>query len=139
MNEIPTRSPSRWRRWLAAAAVVVAAGMLVWSQLPRTGYPTDLSLVGQGRPALVLAMEGNYQEGAAVMHLLHGLRAEYQGSVHFVVAALGRPEGRAFAQRHQARDGTVLLFDARGQRVAVLQTPQNQDQLRAALQAISAR
>ncbi len=139
MNEIPTRSPGRWRRRLAVAALVAAAGVLVWSQLPKAGYPTDLALVGQGRPALVLAMEGNYQEGASVRNLLHGLRGEFQGSVHFVVAALGRPEGRAFAERHQARDGTVLLFDARGQRVAVLQTPQSEDDLRQALNAIAAR
>jgi hypothetical protein len=31
-------------------------------------------------------------------------------------------------------DGTVLLFDAKGQRVAVLYTPQTRDQLRRALQ-----
>lgn len=138
MTRSPTPSPSPWRRRLLLTATLAAAAALVWSQLPKAGYPTDLAVVGQGRPALVLAMEGNYQEGASVMNLLHGLRGEFEGSVHFVVAALGRPEGRAFAERHQARDGTVLLFDAGGQRVAVLQTPQAQDELRQALRRLGA-
>jgi hypothetical protein len=49
------------------------------------------------------------------------------------------PDGRAFANRHQASDGTVLLFDAKGQRVAVMQAPQTQDELRRALRVAFGR
>ena len=124
---------SAWRRVLIVAAIVVATLGLVWSQLPKGSYPTDLSRIGQGQAVLVLAMDGNYQAGAAVMHLMHGLRREYADAVHFVAAPLARPEGQAFARRHQAADGTVLLFDGSGQRVAVLHAPQTEDELRQAL------
>lgn len=116
------------------AAVVAAAGMLVWSQLPKGSYPTDLSTIGQGQPVLVLAMDSSFVGGAAVMELLNDIRHDFADSVHFRVASMALPNGQAFAQQHQVGDGAVLLFNARGQRVAVLHTPQTQDELRQALQ-----
>jgi hypothetical protein len=114
-------------------AVIAAAVVLAWSQLPKGSYPTDLSSIGQGQAAVVLAMDSHYLAGAAVMNLMHDVRAEYGHSVHFLVASLALPDGQAFAARHQASDGTVLLFDARGQRVAVLHAPQTQQELRQAV------
>jgi len=122
--------PSPWRRRLIVAGVIVGSGVFLWSRLPKGSYPTDLSRIGQGQAVLVLAMDSHYQGGAAVMNLLHGLRDDFAGSVHFAVASLSLPDGRAFAQQHQAGDGTVVLFDAAGQRVAVLHTPQSQDEVR---------
>ncbi len=127
------RPASRWPRRLIVTAAIAATLGLVWSQLPRGSYPTDLSRIGQGQAVLALVMDGNYQAGASVMHLLHGLRREFADTVHFMAVPLARPEGRAFAQQHQAGDGTVLLFDAGGQRVGVLHAPQTEDELRVAL------
>jgi hypothetical protein len=128
------RTPSPWRRRWIVSGIVVGAGLFLWSRLPEGSYPTDLSPIGQGQAVLVLAMDGHYQGGAAVMNQLHGLRDDFAGSVHFLVASLSLPEGRAFAQQHQAGDGTVVLFDGSGQRVAVLHSPQTQDEVRQALQ-----
>jgi hypothetical protein len=129
----PDNAPSPWRRRLVTAAVVAALGAFAWSQLPDGSYPTDLSSVGQGQPAVVLTMESHYLEGASVMHLLHDVRDEFGHSVQFLVASLSQPDGRAFAARHGTMDGTVVLFDARGQRVALLRSPQSGDELRRAV------
>lgn len=123
-----------WRRRLIITAGIVAAGSFVWSQLPKGSYPTDLSRIGQGQAALVLAIDSNYSGGASVMELLNDVRHDFADSVQFLVASLALPSGQAFAEQHQASDGTVLLFDAQGQRVAVLHTPQTQGELRKALQ-----
>jgi hypothetical protein len=80
-------------------------------------------------------MESHYLEGASVMHLLHDVRDEFGHSVQFLVASLSRPDGRDFAARHGAIDGTVVLFDARGQRVALLRSPQSADELRRAVRS----
>lgn len=130
---VPDRTASPWRRRLVVAGFVVAACGFIWSQLPKGSYPTDLSRIGQGQAALVLAMDSNYLAGASVMHLLSGVRDDFADSVQFLVASLALPDGQAFARQHQAGDGTVLLFDAKGQRVAVLHAPQTEDELRQAL------
>jgi hypothetical protein len=137
MNQLPTPSDLRlssWRRRLIVTAAILAVGGFVWSQLPKGSYPTDLTRIGQGQAALVLAIDSNYSGGASVMELLNDVRHDFADSVQFLVASLALPSGQAFADRHQASDGTVLLFDAKGQRVAVLHTPQTQDELRKVLQ-----
>ena len=136
MTSQPTPSGlelSPWRRRLIVTAALVAVGSFVWSRLPRGSYPTDLSRIGQGQAALVLTIDSNYSGGASVMELLNGVRHDFADSVQFLVASLAVPSGQAFAARHRASDGTVLLFDAKGQRVAVLHAPQSQDELRKAL------
>ena len=130
----PPPSPSSaWRRRLITAGVVAALGAFVWSQLPDGSYPTDLSRIGQDRPAVVLTMESHYLEGASVMHLMHDVRDEFGHAVQFLVASLSQQDGRSFAARHGAVDGTVVLFDAQGRRVAMLRTPQSRDELRQAV------
>jgi hypothetical protein len=135
----PHRTSSPWRRRLIVTGIIVGAGSLIWSQLPKGGYPTDLSRIGQGQAVLVLAMDGNYLAGASVMNLLNDLRHDFADSVQFLVASLALPDGRAFANQHQASDGTVVLFDATGKRVAVLHGPQTQDELRQALRVAFGR
>lgn len=128
------RSLSPWWRRLIITAALAAAGTFLWSQLPKGSYPTDLSHIGQGKASLVLALDSNYSGGASVMELLNEVRHDFADSVHFLVASLALPTGQAFADQHQASDGTVLLFDAQGQRTAVLFAPQTADELRKALQ-----
>jgi hypothetical protein len=137
MQEHPTppqRQSSAWRRRLIVTGILVGFGSFIWSRLPKGSYPTDLSRIGQGQAVLVLAMDSNYLAGASVMNLLNDVRHEFADSVQFLVASLALPDGQAFAHQHQASDGTVVLFDASGQRLAVLHTPQTQDEVRQALQ-----
>jgi len=129
----PDRTSSPWRRRLIVTGIIVGAVSFIWSRLPKGSYPTDLSRIGQGQPVLVLAMDSNYLAGASVMNLLNDLRPNYADSVHFLVASLALPNGKAFANQYQVSDGTVVLFDANGQRVALLHAPQTQDELRRAL------
>lgn len=123
----------RWSKWLLTLLVVAAVGSLIWSQLPRGAYPTDLSRVGAGKPALVLAHDANFAAGMAVMELMNVIRDDYAGEVEFLVAHLGMQDGHAFASRHAARDGSVLLFSADGELVDTLHQPQTVDALRQAL------
>lgn len=142
MSEVPPSHPhpvSPWRRRLIATAIVVASAVLIWSQLPKGSYPTDLSRIGQGQAALVLAMDSNYLAGASVMHLLNDVRHDFAESVQFLVASMALPDGQAFAQQHGVNDGMLVLFDAQGRRLAVLPPPQSEAELRQALRSAFAR
>ena len=130
----PHRRPvSPWRRRLLIGGFVVCTVFFLWSMLPKGGYPTDLKRIGQGQAALVLTMDSHYMTGAETMTRLSSLRKEFGGSVHFLVASVGLPDGQAFVRQHQTVDGSVVLFDARGERAAVLHAPQTQAELRQAL------
>jgi hypothetical protein len=124
-----------WAKALITVAVIVGAGALIFTQLPRGAFSTDLSRVGQGTPALVVARDINFLAGAEVMDLLNTIRPEYDDRVEFLAAHLGHPDGQAFARRHDMRDATVVLFSGDGQRLATLRAPQSAAQVREALRA----
>jgi hypothetical protein len=67
------------------------------------------------------------------MELMNGIRADYAGRVDFLVAHLALPDAQAFAARHGARQGSVLLFTADGRLAGRLEMPQSADELRRAL------
>lgn len=130
----PTSRPSPWRRLLLVGGILLGSGLFFWSQLPKGGYPTDLSRIGQGQPALVLTMNGNFMAGVEMMPVLDVVRSEFAGRAEFLVASMGLPEGQAFAQRHRTADGSVVVFDAGGRPLAVLHGPRTAGELRQALQ-----
>ena len=113
--------------------MVVGALALLLIQLPRGAFSTDLSRIGQGIPALVVARDKNYLAGAEVMDLINTVRPEYEGKIAFLAAHLGHPDGQAFARRHDMDDAIVVVFDADGSPAARLVIPQTAEVIRAAL------
>lgn len=135
MNAETAQRKTPRRRWLKPVAVTLflaAVAAFVWQQLPSGAYPTDLSRIGQGRPAVVLAYDSNFSGGMSVMALMNEIRADHEPRVDFLVAHLGMADAREFAQRHGVVDGTVLLFAGDGRRVDALH-PQSAEQLREAI------
>ena len=129
----PASGKPRWPRALITLAVVVGALALLLTQLPRGAFSTDLSRIGQGTPALVVARDKNYLAGAEVMDLINTVRPEYEGRIAFLAAHLGHPDGQAFARRHDMEDAIVVVFDADGSPAARLVIPQTAEVIRAAL------
>ncbi len=137
-TEAATRPP-RWRKPFIVLLSIGIFVALIWSQLPPGAYPTDLSRVGTGKPALVLAFDMNYSGGAMVMEWMNAIRGDYAPRMDFLVAHLGLAEGQAFAERHGAGDGTVLLFSGEGELLNRLHHPGGVEELRQALDAALSR
>ncbi len=129
----PAAGRSRWRRRFVTLLLTLAVGALIWSQLPSGSFPTDLTRVGTGRPAVVLTQDASYISGMEVMELMNEVREQHGAQVEFLVAHLGVPDGQRFAAQHGAADGTVLLFAGDGRRVGVLHQPRTVEELRAAI------
>jgi len=96
---------------------------------------TDLSVIGKGKPALVLAYENYSPGGGNALNSLRKIRSDYDARMDFVVADLGTPQGRAFADRYQLLDSQAVFFRQDGQPLRVTGIPNNEQQLREHLES----
>lgn len=94
-------------------------GLAIWN-LPR-GYSTDLSRIGQGGNVVVQVHDHGLVNSTALMESLNRVRHDYKGVIEFAVADLQIPQGRAFAESHDAEAATLLLFAPDGTRLGVVQ------------------
>ena len=108
---------SRSVQILLAIAVILAAGLLVFRHLPMAGYDSDVTKVGQGRPAAVLVFESFAPPNIEAMALFDQVRHDYADRLDFFVADTGSPRGQEFIARHDAHVGQVLTFRGDGSRV----------------------
>jgi hypothetical protein len=129
----------RLRKWLIYLTITALVLGLVWSQLPRSPYSTELSRIGQGQPALVLAYDIQSMGGMEVMGMMDELRDGYADRIAFLVAPLGAPNGHAFGQQHDAVNGTVVLFSASGAAVDKMHLPASTEELQQALDGLLAQ
>jgi hypothetical protein len=135
----PATARPRLLKWAIAAFIAGLVGALIWSQLPRGPYSTDLTRIGQGRPAVVLAYDIQTMGGMEVMAMLDTLRPTYRDRVQFLVAPLGAPNGHAFGERHRAISGTVVLFTETGIPVRTIHGPASAAELQQALEGLLAQ
>ena len=128
-EELRTTMPGWLKGLVTAICIAVVIGIL-WQLAPRGSFPSDLSLTGQGRPALVMVRDVGVMGGEQVMELMQEVHPDYESTVEFLVVQTGHPDGRAFAERHDAGDGTLVLLDGQGRAMAALERPSTADELR---------
>ena len=138
MTNVTTSGFTRLQKWLIYAAITIGTLALVWSQLPRGPYSTDLSRIGQGQPSLVLAYDIQSMGGMAVMAMMDEVYDEYTDRITFLVADLGTPDGQAFSRRYDLFNGSVVLLTARGAAVNTLHLPFDTAGLEQALEQLLA-
>ena len=96
---------------------------------------TDLSVIGQGKPALVLAYENYSPAGGEALNRLRQVKSDYDSRLVFVVADLGTPQGRAFANRHQLFDGQAIFLKQDGIPLRITSIPADEGELRRRLES----
>ena len=109
-----------FKRFIGWFAVVAAAiGVFLASQYFLQPMSSDLSVIGQGQPSLVLAYENFSPESGAVLNQLNRIRKDYQGVMNFAVADLGTPQGQAFARQYNLSNGAAVFLSAEGEPLRV--------------------
>ncbi len=103
---------------IVALVAVGALGYFVTTGVVKP-VSTDLSVIGQGQPVLVLAYENFSPTGGAALDRLREIRDEYEPRLRFVVADLGTPQGRAFANRFGLNDGETVFIGPDGEAVVI--------------------
>ena len=122
-------------------AVIVAALVAVGYFLTTgAGKPigSDLSVIGKGKPAIVLAYENYSPSGGEALNRLRAVRSDFDSQLEFVVADLGTPPGRAFAERHQLLNAQAVFLDQDGEPLQITGVPANEQELRDQLETVLA-
>ena len=115
------------RRARLIAGILIAGGVVVllvimWHQLPRP-YSTDLDLIGQGTPALVLAHDDHLVNSDQQMAAMDNVREGLERHAILLVAHMREARGASFAREHDADAATVLIFSADGELLARIRGP----------------
>ena len=128
------------KRIAVIAASLVALVALGYLLTMGVGKPisTDLSVIGKGKPVLVLAYENFSPTGGDALNRLRQVRSDYDSRLDFVVADLGTPQGRAFASRYQLVDGQAVFLRQDGQPLRVTSIPADERELRSRLESVLA-
>lgn len=115
---------------ILTATVILLLLVFLWRSLPE-GYPTDLSVIGNGQPALVLLHDAHRVASGEQMEALNEIRAGLEArELQLIVTNLQTQEGAEFAMRHGGDPADVLLFTGDGTLKARIQGPQPGPELR---------
>src|SRR5690606_22088740 len=97
---------------------LVVIATVLWQLLPKAAFSSDLSQLGQGRPALVMLREVGLLGGERVMEHMQTIYPEFEQNMVFLVVHTGNPDGINFSNQHNVRDGGLVLFSAQGDALA---------------------
>jgi thioredoxin-like negative regulator of GroEL len=117
---------------LTLLAVLVGIGYVV-TLLAVRPMSTDLSVVGQGKPVLVLVYENHSPSSIDALDRLKQVRTDYEARLAFVVADQGTPDGQAFAGRYGLSQTHAMLLRSNGEPVVVMTIPMAEQDLRSRL------
>lgn len=132
-NVPPAGQKSVTSRVITVVVTLVCLGVvaaILWQLLPKSAFPSDLTRVGQGRPALVMLREVHVMGGDIVMEYMTQIHDEFRDEVEFLVVHTGHPDGQAFTATHNIGDGSLVLFDAQGNVLSRSARPQSSNELR---------
>ncbi len=122
-----------------AIIVALSAGIFITTQSMINPMSADLSVVGQGRPSLVLGFESYSPAGGDALNRLNAVRGDYEDRMVFVVADLGTPQGQTFARQYNLRDGVAIFISPDGKPVKIASIPADEQMLRQQLDSRLAR
>jgi len=114
--------------------VLVALGYFLTMGIGKP-MSADLSVIGQGKPVLVLAYENFSPTGGDALNRLRQVKNDYESRLDFVVADLGTPQGRTFANRYQLANGQAVFLKQDGQPLQVTNIPADERELRNRLES----
>lgn len=117
------------------ASVLIVLSAVGFFLILSIGKPiqTDLTVIGQGKPVLVMAYQNHSPTGEA-LNRLRQIRGDYDSRLEFVVADMGTPEGIKFINHYQLSDGLAIFFAQDGQPIGVIRATEDEQELRRLLE-----
>jgi len=121
---------------LGIAVVGGGAGLLLTRTVAADVHEHDLTRIGQGIPMVVQVHDPMCPTCLALQKQVRkAMRAFDDDTLQYAIASLDKPEGRDLAIRNGVGKITLILFDAEGNRQAILHGPNSSDRLERAFRA----
>ena len=130
----PTTKPSRLPKFITLGLVIVITIFAV-SLLPK-GFSGDISLIGKGKPVLILVHDDNILQSGETMVVMNQIRDDYSARLELVVADINTPDGRTFANTNGLMATALVFYSANGQHLKTLYSAQTAESLRQELDSI---
>lgn len=120
-------------RLVVAVSLLLVVAILIMN-LPR-GYSDDLTRIGKGKAAVVLVRDKSAVQSFDLMEVMNGIRDRYADKAEFLLTDFNTPEGRAFMTANGAEKATLVVFDANGNKMNILYSPQTAESMQQAIDA----
>ncbi len=101
-----------WSGWYTAL-LLTAGVVFIIIELPQ-GYSSDLSIIGQGKDAIVIVHDSKSFPSVEFLSRMNVIRDKHKQQAVFSVADIKDKAGAEFAQKHSAKPLSLLLFTADG-------------------------
>ena len=103
---------------LITLVCLLVIATILWQLLPKAAFSSDLSRVGQGKPALVMLRDIGVVGGERVLEQMLEVYPEFEQQMVFLVVHTGNPAGTDFGAEHSLTDGQMVFFAPDGRRMA---------------------
>lgn len=104
----------RFAKPLTTFACLAVVATVLWQMLPKAAFSSDITQVGEGRPALVMLRDVGVMGGERVLEQMLAVYPEFEQQMIFLVVHTGIPAGVDFAAEHGVTDGQLVLFSGEG-------------------------
>ncbi len=116
--------------FIAAALFIVSLAIF-----PPT-YSTDLTLIGQGKPAIAIVYDVEDGYSVELKKNFSAVRDDndYEDLLEFLIIDVRSPNGRDFLRKNPATQGSALFYSGAGEKVLVIEGPREASVLRDSIQ-----
>lgn len=118
---------------LISLLVLVLILIFAWFMLPK-GFNKDTSLIGKGKPAIVLIYSYDSVMSTELMEEFNKIRGEYADRVEFLIVDVNAPGGKEFISANGVSAPGALFFSSGGRKVTELYSPAKAPQLKNMMQ-----
>ncbi len=113
---------------IAMLLVLGGLAVLVTTMLPPS-YNDDLTLIGKGKPAIVIVFDSGSMSSVQLVENLNPLKEKFSDQLNFLIADINSPDGAAFQRNNNVHDGNALFYTSTGEKIFELNGPLETDVL----------
>lgn len=135
----PFNYKKTFKRLFIALCFFTVIAIPVYAYMQNSKVEHDLSVVGNGTPAVVQIHDPGCRLCNRLKSNLGDVKGEFKDKIQFKTANILKKKGRDFAAKYQVPHVTLLFFDKKGKRVDTLQGVSSSEDIKSSLDKLVRR